>query len=220
MAPSTRSPAREVYGRQLDRTGFDSRAILRGAPPRRAHRCEARDLQPTWDQTRQACGRTGGGTAPGGRTSSTRQRPSSKRRKATLCAGQPSAKHDIRERGICAAAECSSSPNRRVYALHLLSSQCRLQPSLSGGERLSFRHSEPAASSSGWIRSEVHALLDRYGPEAVAVDVSEPSSATGGRCEVDSVVLEALAARGVPTNRLYAPRSDRATRRNGGPTWR
>lgn len=37
-----------IYGRQLDRAGFDSRAILRGAPPRRARRREARDLQPMW----------------------------------------------------------------------------------------------------------------------------------------------------------------------------
>ena len=37
-----------IYRRQLDRAGFDSGAILRGVPLRRARRREARDLQPMW----------------------------------------------------------------------------------------------------------------------------------------------------------------------------
>jgi hypothetical protein len=37
-----------IYRRQLGYAGFDSGAILRGAPPRRARRREARDLRPMW----------------------------------------------------------------------------------------------------------------------------------------------------------------------------
>ena len=37
-----------IYRRQLDGAGFDSRAILRGAPLRPARRREARNLRPMW----------------------------------------------------------------------------------------------------------------------------------------------------------------------------
>jgi hypothetical protein len=56
----------------------------------------------------------------------------------------------------------------------------------------------------GWVRAEVHALLDRLSPDQAAVDVCEPSIANPGRSEVDGVVQEALGARQVPTARLYA----------------
>lgn len=56
----------------------------------------------------------------------------------------------------------------------------------------------------GWVRAEIHALLDRLGPDRAAVDVCEPSIASPSRSEVDGVVQEALGARQVPTARLYA----------------
>jgi hypothetical protein len=56
-----------------------------------------------------------------------------------------------------------------------------------------------------WARREVHALLDTHTPDAVALRIADPGGRANSlpRAELDGVVQEATAARGVAMHRLY-----------------